>query len=178
MVSAERVREVLDPLSVRRLPGLGRKTGAKVEEAGIRTFGELRSAPGCGAVAAVRPLRRRMRERASGIDDRPVLAEVDDKSLSAEDTFEEDIGEPRTLQRQLARLADLAREPAAQARLMAGCIGVKIRRGDFTTFTRQRAVARRRPRRARHRRGGRGAAEPLARRQPRGETSAAGGGLD
>jgi DNA polymerase-4 len=141
VVSAERVREVLDPLSVRRLPGLGRKTGAKVEEAGIRTFGELRSAPD----AVLWPLFGRyaawMRERASGIDDRPVLAEVEDKSLSAEDTFEEDIGEPRTLQRQLARLADLAASRLRKRGLMAGCIGVKIRRGDFTTFTRQRAVA-------------------------------------
>ena len=141
VVSAERVREVLDPLSVRRLPGLGRKTGARVEEAGIRTFGELRSAPD----AVLWPLFGRyaawMRERASGIDDRPVLAEVEDKSLSAEDTFEEDIGEPRTLQRQLARLADLAASRLRKRGLMAGCIGVKIRRGDFTTFTRQRAVA-------------------------------------
>src|SRR5256885_1412579 len=45
VVTAERVRAVLDPLSVRRLPGLGRKTGARVEAAGIGTFGELRSAP-------------------------------------------------------------------------------------------------------------------------------------
>lgn len=141
VVSAERVREVLDPLSVRRLPGLGRKTGARVEAAGIRTFGELRSAPD----AVLWPLFGRycawMRERASGIDDRPVLAEVEDKSLSAEDTFEADIGEPRTLQRQLARLADLAASRLRKRGLMAGCIGVKIRRGDFTTYTRQRAVA-------------------------------------
>ncbi len=141
VVSAERVREVLDPLSVRRLPGLGRKTGARVEAAGIGTLGELRSAPD----AVLWPLFGRycawMRERASGIDDRPVLAEVEDKSLSAEDTFEEDIGEPRTLQRQLARLADLAASRLRKRGLMAGCIGVKIRRGDFTTFTRQRAVA-------------------------------------
>jgi len=141
VVSAQRVREVLDPLSVRRLPGLGRKTGARVEEAGIRTLGELRSAPD----AVLWPLFGRysawMRERASGIDDRPVLAEVEDKSLSAEDTFEEDIGEPRTLQRQLGQLADLAASRLRKRGLMAGCIGVKIRRGDFTTFTRQRAVA-------------------------------------
>ncbi|HYM26647.1 MAG TPA: DNA polymerase IV [Steroidobacteraceae bacterium] len=141
VVSAEWVRAVLDPLSVRRLPGLGRKTGARVEAAGIGTFGELRSAPD----AVLWPLFGRysawMRERASGIDDRPVLAEVEDKSLSAEDTFEEDVGEPRALQRQLARLADLAASRLRKRGLMAGCIGVKIRRGDFTTFTRQRAVA-------------------------------------
>jgi DNA polymerase IV len=141
VISADRVGERLDPLSVRRLPGLGRKTGAKVEAAGIRTLGELRSAPD----AVLWPLFGRysawMRERASGIDERPVLAEVEEKSLSAEDTFAHDIGDPRTLQQQLARLADLAASRLRARQLVAGCIGVKIRRGDFTTFTRQRAVA-------------------------------------
>jgi DNA polymerase-4 len=141
VVSTDRVREVLDPLSVRRLPGLGRKTGAKVEAAGIRTLGELRSAPD----AVLWPLFGRysawMRERASGIDERPVLAEVEDKSLSAEDTFAHDIADARTLQQQLARLADLAASRLRGRQLVAGCIGVKIRRDDFTTFTRQRAVA-------------------------------------
>jgi DNA polymerase IV len=141
VVAAERVREVLDPLSVRCLPGLGRKTGARVEAAGIRTLGELRSAPD----AVLWPLFGRyapwIRERASGIDDRPVLAEVEEKSLSAEDTFEHDIGVPGTLQRQLARLAALASQRLRARGLVAGCIGVKIRRDDFATFTRQRAVA-------------------------------------
>jgi len=141
VVAADRVREVLDPLSVRRLPGLGRKTGAKVEAAGIRTLGELRSAPD----ALLWPLFGRyipwIRERASGIDERPVLPEVAEKSLSAEDTFEHDIADARTLQRQLARLADLAASRLRARELMTGCIGVKIRREDFTTFTRQRAVS-------------------------------------
>ena len=141
VVEPARVRELLDPLSVRRLPGLGRKTGARVEAAGIRTFGEVRSAPD----AVLWPLFGRyspwMRERASGIDDRAVLPEVEEKSLSAEDTFEHDIADARTLQRQLARLADLAAGRLRGRQLMAGCIGVKIRRDDFSTFTRQRAVA-------------------------------------
>ena len=140
-VPAGRVREVLDPLSVRRLPGLGRKTGAKVEAAGIHTLGELRSAPD----AVLWPLFGRysawMRERASGIDERPVLPEVEEKSLSAEDTFEHDIADARALQRQLARLAGVAAQRLRARQLVAGCIGVKIRRDDFTTFTRQRAVA-------------------------------------
>jgi DNA polymerase IV len=141
VVSADTLRAVLDPLSVRRLPGLGRKTGARVEAAGIHTLGELRSAPD----AVLWPLFGRysawMRERASGIDDRPVLPEVEEKSLSAEDTFEQDIADPRILQRQLARLADRAATRLRARELVAGCIGVKIRREDFSTFTRQRAVA-------------------------------------
>ncbi|MGB9333049.1 MAG: DNA polymerase IV [Steroidobacteraceae bacterium] len=141
VVTAQSQRALLDALSVRKLPGLGRKTGAKVEAAGIRTLGELRSAPD----ALLWPLFGRysawMRERASGIDERPVQPDLEEKSLSAEDTFESDLAEPRVLQRQLARLADLAASRLRARELMAGCIGVKIRRGDFTTFTRQRAVA-------------------------------------
>ena len=141
VVEPERVHAVLDPLSVRRLPGLGRKTGAKVEAAGIGTLGELRSAPD----AVLWPLFGRytalIRERASGVDERPVLAEVEEKSLSAEETFEHDIGDPRELRRQLAGLADLAASRLRARGLRTSCIGVKIRRGDFTTFTRQRAVA-------------------------------------
>jgi DNA polymerase-4 len=141
VVTQERVREVLEPLSVRRLPGLGRKTGARVEAAGIHTLGELRSAPD----ALLWPIFGRycawIRERAAGVDERPVLPDTDEKSLSAEDTFEEDSADPRLLQRQLARLADLAGSRLRGRGLVAGCIGVKIRRDDFSTFTRQRAVA-------------------------------------
>src|SRR3984957_18861085 len=72
VVPDEKIREVLDPLSVRRLPGLGRKTGVKVEEAGIHTFAQLRVAPD----AILWPLFGRysawIRERASGVDERPV----------------------------------------------------------------------------------------------------------
>jgi len=141
VVDVARVHAVLDPLPVRRLPGLGRKTGAKVEAAGVHTLGELRSAPD----AVLWPLFGRYtaltRERASGIDERPVLPEVEEKSLSAEDTFERDIGTPGILQRQLARLADLAASRLRARGLQTSCIGVKIRRGDFATFSRQRAVA-------------------------------------
>jgi DNA polymerase-4 len=140
VVPPERVRAVLDPLSVRRLPGLGRKTGARVEAAGIHTFAQLRSAPD----AVLWPLFGRysawVRERAAGVDERPVEPDLEEKSLSAEDTFETDVGDPRTLQAQLARLADLACERLRRRGLVSGCIGVKIRRHDFVTFTRQRTV--------------------------------------
>ena len=136
-----RVREVLDPLSVRRLPGLGRKLGERVEAAGLRTLGELRTAPD----AVLWPLfgrdSARMRERASGIDDRPVQPDLEEKSLSAEDTFAQDIGDPHRLDAQLCRLADLAGERLRARGLVAGRVGVKIRRHDFATFSRQRLIA-------------------------------------
>ncbi len=141
VVPQARIREVLDPLSVRRLPGLGRKLGEKVEAAGLRTLGELRRATD----AALWPLfgrdAPRMRERAAGIDERPVQPDLEEKSLSAEDTFAQDLADPRRLDGQLCRLADLACERLRARGLVAGRVGVKIRRHDFATFTRQRAIA-------------------------------------
>ena len=141
VVPEERIREVLDPLSVRRLPGLGRKIGEKVEAAGLRTLGELRAA----SDAVLWPLfgrdTPRMRERAAGVDDRPVQPDLEEKSLSAEDTFAQDVADPRRLDAQLCRLADLACQRLRARGLMAGRVGVKIRRHDFATFTRQRAIA-------------------------------------
>ena len=141
VVAPDRVHEVLDPLSVRRLPGLGRKTGAKVEERGIHTFAQLRSAPDAVLWPLFGRYTQRMRDRAAGIDDRPVHPDLEEKSISAEDTFERDLGEPGELRAQLSRLADRACERMRKKQLMARCIGIKIRRGDFATFTRRRVVA-------------------------------------
>jgi DNA polymerase IV len=141
LVTPDAVQSVLDPLSVRRLPGLGRKTGEKVELRGLRTFADLRAAPDSVLWPLFGKYTARLRERASGIDDRPVRADLEEKSISAEDTFSIDIAEPSRLHSELARLADLACSRLRSRGLVAGCVNVKIRRQDFTTFTRQRRIA-------------------------------------
>ena len=141
VVEPERVHAVLDPLPIRRLPGLGQKTGAKVEARGIQTFAQLRAAPDSMLWPLFGRHTQRVRDRASGIDDRPVEPDRDEKSISAEDTFERDVGDPRALRRELAQLADRACERMRKKNLMARCIGIKIRRADFSTFTRRQVVA-------------------------------------
>jgi DNA polymerase-4 len=126
---------------VRRLPGLGRKTGEKVEMRGIHTFAQLRAAPDSVLWPLFGRDTQRMRDRASGLDDRPVDPDRDEKSISAEDTFERDLGDPGVLRAQLSQLADRACERMRKKQLMARCIGIKIRRADFATFTRRRVVA-------------------------------------
>lgn len=136
----EDVMRRLDVLPVQRLPGLGRKLGDKVEAAGVRTLGELRRAPD----ATLRPLfgkdLQRMRERASGIDDRAVVPDRDEKSISAEETFDTDVADTKKLQAELLTLADRVGTRLRKARLLTRCIGVKIRRSDFSTLTRQRRI--------------------------------------
>src|SRR5215510_1331416 len=140
VVTAQNVRDTLGALSVRRLPGLGRKTGEKVEEAGIHTLAELRNASDTILWPIFGRYTTRVRERAAGIDDRPVIADHEEKSISAEDTFFQDIADPARLQTELAKLADRTCTRLRKKSLTAACVTVKIRRKDFTTFTRQKRV--------------------------------------
>ncbi|HEX7418077.1 MAG TPA: DNA polymerase IV [Steroidobacteraceae bacterium] len=141
VVEAGRVHELLDPLSVRRLPGLGRKTGAKVEAAGLATLGKLRGAPDKLLWPLFGRYSQRIRDRAGGIDERPVVADWAEKSISAEDTFDVDIADPARLHAELARLADRVGARLRARNLLAANVSIKIRRRDFTTFTRQRTIA-------------------------------------
>jgi DNA polymerase IV len=138
VITPENMNAVLDPLSVRRLPGLGRKLGERVEAAGIATLGQLRRAPDSQLWPIFGRDAQRMRERASGIDERPVMSEWDEKSISAEETFFSDLVEHARMQAEVLRLADRASARMRAQNLATGCVQVKIRRADFTTFTRQK----------------------------------------
>lgn len=141
VIGADDVEAVLDPLPIRRMHGIGNKTAARVEEQGLFTLGQLRRAP----ESVLWPLfgrdTRRIRERAAGVDDRPVIADAAEKQISSEETFDEDI---RDHGRLCAALANLAERTASRLRareLKAGLVIVKIRRRDFATFTRQRSFS-------------------------------------
>ncbi|HYJ41971.1 MAG TPA: DNA polymerase IV [Steroidobacteraceae bacterium] len=138
VINHDNMHAILDPLSVRRLPGLGRKLGERVEAAGIATFGQLRVAPDAVMWPIFGRDSQRMRERASGIDERPVMSEWDEKSISAEETFFTDLADHGRMQAEVLRLADRAGTRMRAQNLAAGCVAVKIRRADFTTFTRQK----------------------------------------
>ena len=140
IVRPDGIRDLLGPLPIRRLFGLGPKTAPKVEALGIRTLGELSRAE----ASRLRPVfgrhTERMLQRAAGIDDRPVIADVDEKQISAEETFDTDIADPSRLRAEIVRLADRTCARLRVKQLATACVVVKIRRCDFTTFTRQRHI--------------------------------------
>jgi DNA polymerase-4 len=140
IVTPQTLRAILDPLPVRRLPGLGGKTGLRLDAAGVRTFGELRVAPDELLWPIFGRHSQHLRDRAAGLDERPVKPERQELSISAEDTFDADIRDRRQLRQAIAGLADLATSRVRDRELAAGCISVKIREHDFTTVTRQRTV--------------------------------------
>jgi DNA polymerase-4 len=130
----------LDPLPIQKLFGVGQKTLPIVLAAGISTFGAARTAGDAVLWRAFGKHGKAMRDRAAGLDDRPVEAEREEKSISAEETFDTDIRAPAQLSAQLKALADRTASRLRAHKLLAGRVSVKIRRGDFTTYTRQRAL--------------------------------------
>ncbi len=138
-IGPDDVDAVLDPLPVRRLHGIGNKTATRLDEQGLFTLGQLRRAPESVLWPLFRRETRRIRERAAGIDDRPVIADVAEKQISSEETFETDIRDHERLHAALARLAERTAARLRTRQLKAGQVAVKIRRRDFTTFTRQKS---------------------------------------
>jgi DNA polymerase-4 len=140
VITPEDVHDRLDPLPVQVIPGIGRQTLLKLHELNLHTVRDLRLAPDRDLAAVFGRFAGRARDRASGIDNRPVVAEREEKSVSAEETFDVDLEDREDIDRELRRLADQAARRLARSGLQAGTVQVKIRQSDFRTFTRQCSV--------------------------------------
>jgi DNA polymerase-4 len=140
-IDAQNLHEVLDRLPIERLFGVGPKSLPAVHAAGLRTIADLARAGDEALWRAFGKHGKAMQARALGIDERPVVADRDEKSISAEETFGQDIEDPGELFRQLTALSDRAAARLRAQSLAAGRVAVKIRRADFSTYTRQRPLA-------------------------------------
>ncbi len=132
---------ILDPLPVGRLHGIGARTAARLEQQGIYTLGQLRQAPESLLWPLFRRETRRIRERAAGIDDRPVVTDAPEKQISSEETFDRDLRDQRLLGERLAGLAERTARRLQERQLEAGTVTIKVRRRDFVTYTRQRSFS-------------------------------------
>lgn len=137
LVTADTLRATLDPLPVETLPGIGRRTLARLHGLGVRSIADLRTA----SAESLRPVfgryTARVRERSAGVDERPVVVHRPEKSVSAEQTFDEDLTTFDEQERRLLRLAERTGARLRAKRLVAGTVQVKIRAADFSTHTRQ-----------------------------------------
>lgn len=140
IVTDESRQSVLDPLPVRVIPGIGPATAERLARVGIRIIAELRDAAECDLQAVFGRFATRARERACGVDDRPVVPSRAEKSISAEETFDIDLSDLADLQCELLRLTERTSLRLRQKGLAAGTVQLKIRQSDFTTCTRQCAL--------------------------------------
>ena len=129
--------DFLAPLPVSRLWGVGRVTGASLEEMGISTIGQLASLPPEYLEARFGPGGRSLQDLALGRDERAVEPFAAPKSMGAEETFRHDHHDierlAATLREQAERVARELREEGYAGR----CVTLKLRFADFSTLTRR-----------------------------------------
>ncbi|MER5221131.1 DNA polymerase IV [Streptomyces flaveus] len=134
-------RELLAPMSVRTLPGVGPATGDHLRRGGITTVGEIAEA---GEDEVVRLLGKAhgiaLYAMALAHDERPVVAERDTKSVSVEDTYDVDIHDRVRVRMEVQRLADRCVRRLRGAHLSGRTIVLKVRRYDFSTLTRSETL--------------------------------------
>ncbi|MGN5636480.1 DNA polymerase IV [Streptomyces sp. AC154] len=134
-------REMLAPMPVRTLPGVGPATADHLRRAGMTTVDDLAEA---GEAELVRLLGKAhgssLHRMASGHDDRPVVAERDAKSVSVEDTFDTDLHDRVRVRSEVERLADRCVQRLRAAERSGRTVVLKVRRYDFSTLTRSETL--------------------------------------
>lgn len=141
IVPAGQEVEVLAPLAVRVLGGVGPVTAERLRGFGVETVAELQRMSVTDLVSIFGESHgRSLHEMAFARDDRPVVTEREAKSISAEETFPVDVVDSAVLDRELAVLVERVVARLAEHGSFARTMTIKVRHGDFTTFTRSEST--------------------------------------
>jgi DNA polymerase-4 len=135
-------RQFLAPLPVQSLWGVGPKTAERLAGDSITTIGDLAGKSEEWARSRFGARGLYFLSLARGIDDSPVMAEHETRSVSTETTFPRDVDDPKALEASLRKLAENTARRLRASGLKGRTIRLKLRLADFTTFTRQATIAR------------------------------------
>lgn len=131
-----REREVLAPLPVRRLWGVGEVTEKKLLAAGFRTIADIQEAPLEKLSALLGNQGSLLKDLSFGIDDRPVVSSRQVKSIGDESTYEYDLTDRQKIDREIAIHSDIVAQRLRKHDLAARTISLKIRFASFKTIMR------------------------------------------
>ncbi|HEY0125990.1 MAG TPA: DNA polymerase IV [Blastococcus sp.] len=133
--------EVLHPLAVTRLGGVGPATAERLHQIGVTTVADLASKSLADLVALTG------RAHGSGLyalaraeDDRAVVPDRGAKSVSHEETFERDLTDLDVLGREIDSMAARVGERLRKSAFSGRTVTLKLRRYDFTTLTRSQTL--------------------------------------
>ncbi len=142
VVPAGREAAFLAPFDVRRLPGVGPRSEERLRRAGVETIGALAALPD-DALRRLVPgkLGPLLRDRARGIDQRPLELSSEAVSISAEETFPRDVAERERLQQELRRLSEHVAERLAASGQTGRTVTTKVRYPDFSIRSRSTSLA-------------------------------------
>lgn len=132
-----REKEFLSPLSIQKLPMIGKSTATTLRNLGIFQIGMLQQMP----VELLRSLLGKngitIWNRANGIDNSPVIQHTERKSISSERTFHLDTTDIIRLKAIITAMSEHLTYQLRNENKLTGCISIKIRYSDFSTYTKQ-----------------------------------------
>ena len=137
VVPAGREASFLAPFPVRLLPGVGPRAEARLAGAGIGLIGQL-AALTDAELTRLLPgkVGRLLRERARGVDPRPLELTAKSVSIGHEETFERDVSDRERLHEELRRMAGRVAEHLVSSGQVARTVTTKLRYPDFAIRSR------------------------------------------
>jgi DNA polymerase IV (DinB-like DNA polymerase) len=140
IVKEEEVEKFLEPLPVRKLLWVGRKTEAKLKEFGVNTIGDLARFDPSALTSMFGVAGLQMHLMAKGIDRSEVEERIGVKSVSHETTFEEDTADSTVIYQALDALCEEVLKETVNQHLLFKTVTVKIRYQGFETHTRSKTL--------------------------------------
>ena len=133
--------DFLAPKPVAILWGVGPALRQKLWADGIRTVGDLSQREEIWLARRYGAMGRRLYRFALGEDGRRVEPETPSKSISAEETFDWDIGDLKILKHELRPIAEKVAMRLERAGLLGRNVVLKLKTSDFQTLTRSQRIA-------------------------------------
>jgi len=131
----------LAPFPIRILPGVGPRAEERFVRLGIETIGDIAALTDDDLRQVMRgKVGRELRDRARGIDGRPLEVSTERISISLEETFARDIADPERLHDELRRMSDQLGEHLRGRGQVARTVTTKVRYPDFAIRTRSTSL--------------------------------------
>tara|TARA_B110000046_G_scaffold185623_1_gene228147 strand:+ start:88 stop:1311 length:1224 start_codon:yes stop_codon:yes gene_type:complete len=131
----------LAPLSVRKIPMVGAKTYQTLRNLGIKQIKTVQEMPMDMMENVLGQNGRALWKKANGIDNSPVIAFNERKSISTERTFDRDTTDVVKLKGIMLAMAENLAYQLRRGKKLTACVTVKIRFSDFQTQTMQARIA-------------------------------------
>jgi len=141
LIPAGRERDFLGPLSVEKIPMIGKQTASFLFDMGVRRVETLREMPLHFLTNAFGKNGMSLWNKAHGIDESPVVPHAEQKSISTECTFDADTTDVKKMHSILVAMVEKIAFQLREQRKLTSCVTVKIRYSNFDTETRQTQIS-------------------------------------
>jgi len=141
VIQPDEIREVLDPLPVSKIFGVGERTAKRLEAMGVTTIGDLASREREDVLAEFGASGAWIHDLAHGLDARRVNPTREEKSHGMERTFADDLSDPEELRVFLLEFCEEVAFGLREKGLRGKTVTLKARYADFKTVTRSQTLA-------------------------------------